>query len=137
MIAIRVNGVAAPQGSKRLVNGRMIEASRALPAWREAIRFETQRAMDGSSILTGPVRAELAFLMRRPKSHYGSKGVRNGAPRLPAIVPDIDKLCRAVLDGVVTGGAMLDDSQVTTLIAKKVYAEDDRIGLYIRLSEDE
>jgi len=136
MITIQVNGSPAPQGSKRLIHGVMVEASRGLPAWRESIRAETQRVMKTDHILRGPVRAELAFLMRRPKAHYNGSGLRKGAPTVPAIVPDIDKLCRAALDGLVNGGAMEDDSQVTTLVAKKLYSEDGRVGLYIRLSED-
>ena len=136
-IVIQVQGKPRPQGSKRLVNGRMIEASAGLPAWRESIRAETQRAMNGNRVMGGAVRAELVFLMPRPKGHMGVKGIRKGAPALPTIVPDLDKLARAVLDGIVNGGAIQDDSQVTTLVAKKVYADDRVAGLIVRLSEDE
>jgi len=135
-ITIQIQGTPRPQGSKRLVQGRMIESSAGLPAWRESIRAETQRVMNGSAVVSGPVRAELVFLMPRPKSHQGVKGIRKGAPALPTIVPDIDKLSRAALDGIVNGGAIRDDSQVTTLVAKKVYADDGVAGLFIRLSED-
>ena len=136
MTTIRVNGYPAPQGSKRIVNGRMIESSRALPAWREAIRSETQREMNSSSAAEGPLRVELLFLMPRPKSHFGVKGIRKGAPTLPAVAPDIDKLARAVLDGLTQGGAIEDDSLVTTLVVKKVYADNGNAGVVIRVLED-
>jgi Holliday junction resolvase RusA-like endonuclease len=36
-----------------------------------------------------------------------------------AVRPDIDKLCRAVLDGLTDAGTVADDSQIAQLIATK------------------
>lgn len=123
-----VRGAAAPQGSKRPVrlgSGKigLVESSKAVGPWREAVRGETQRNI--IEPFTGPVTVRLTFIMRRPAGHYrtgkNAHLLRDGAPRYPAGTPDLDKLCRAVLDGLTEGGAWKDDGQVVTLHARKVY----------------
>lgn len=111
-------GIPAPQGSKRHVGGgRMVEVSRAVGPWREAVRAETQRV-----VMAGqggpwpcPVQVRIAFRLPRPKSAPASV-------RWPAKRPDLDKLVRAVLDGITEGGALFDDSQVVMLGASKRFA---------------
>lgn len=67
-----------------------------------------------------PVEIGITFVFVRPKSHYTSKGeLRAGAPTHPG-KPDIDKLCRAVLDAL-TGILYHDDAQVVSLNASKRY----------------
>lgn len=122
---ITVAGIPAPQGSKRHVGGgRMVEQSRAVGPWREAVRAETQRVVGccGSGLdydPSSPVWVELVFRLARPKSAPASV-------RWPAKRPDLDKLCRAVLDGLTAGGAFADDSQVVYLAAKKTFASPAR-----------
>jgi crossover junction endodeoxyribonuclease RusA len=121
-VIIEVRGTPAPQGSKRHVGGgRMIEVSRAVGPWREAVRAETQRAMisPGASgwiaEFDGPVEVIIDFWLNRPKS----------TPRkvvFPVKRPDLDKLARAVLDGLTAGGAWKDDSQVIRLGVAKYYS---------------
>jgi crossover junction endodeoxyribonuclease RusA len=132
-VVIRVSGRPAPQGSKRHVgNGRMVEMSKAVGPWREAVRAETQLEMwtqgRGGSPLEGPVSVRLRFWLARPVSHYGTGRnravVKPSAPRRPAGRPDVDKLARAVLDGLTMGGAFADDSQVVDLQASKWYVAD-------------
>lgn len=124
-LALRVNGIPAPQGSKRHVGkGRMVEMSRAVGPWREAVRAETQRATGyrpGRFAAGVPVAVGLTFYLRRPLST--PKRVKYPAKR-----PDLDKLTRAVLDGLVSGGAIADDSQVITLTVSKFFATDDAPG---------
>lgn len=127
-LRIGVRGMPAPQGSKRHVGGgRMVEMSKAVGPWREAVRGETQRAMtagpdhtgenpDTMPPLEGALAVSIAFLLPRPKSAPRSR-------RFPAGRPDIDKLARAVLDGLTDGGAWLDDGQVVKLQLGKFYAE--------------
>jgi Holliday junction resolvase RusA-like endonuclease len=129
MIVI-VKGIPAPQGSKVFYpNGGSRESSKAVGPWREAVRAETQRiAMEsGGTVFTGPVKVELKFTMPRPKGHYrtgrNATLIRAGAPPWPAGKPDIDKLARAILDGLTAGGAWKDDSQVVQLYAGKSYAD--------------
>lgn len=113
---ITVRGIPAPQGSKRHVGGgRMVEMSKAVGPWREAVRGETQRTMGARAPIEGPVMVGVDFYLPRPKSL--AKGVL-----WPARRPDIDKLARAVLDGLTEGGAWLDDGQVVKLQLVKNYA---------------
>lgn len=113
MTVFWVSGSPAPQGSKRHVgHGFMVESSKAVGPWREAVRGETQRAF--SEPVEGPVRVTVSFYLARPKS----------TRRLvPCVRPDLDKLARAVLDGLVMGGAFADDAQVTELLARKLYGK--------------
>jgi crossover junction endodeoxyribonuclease RusA len=116
-VIIVVRGIPAPQGSKRHVGGgRMIESSRAVGPWREAVRAETQHYFEcGADTFDGPVVVGVNFYMPRPKS----------VPKRilwPAKRPDLDKLARAVLDGLTDGGAWFDDGQVVKLQLAKHYA---------------
>jgi Holliday junction resolvase RusA-like endonuclease len=130
VITIEVRGLPAPQGSKRHVGrGIMVESSRAVGPWREAVRAETQRVMQRlpmfPSLLDGPVALEITFRLPRPKGHYGTgrnaAQLKPSAPNFPSGRPDLDKLLRALLDGLTAGGAWADDSQVVNLAAWKLY----------------
>lgn len=125
---IDVSGTPAPQGSKRYVgNGRAVESSRGLPSWREAVRAETARtAREHGAPLRGAVNVEMSFFFLRPASHLG-RGENYGkllpsAPAEHVRQPDLDKLVRAVLDGLTMGGAWLDDRQVNAIYASKQYS---------------
>jgi crossover junction endodeoxyribonuclease RusA len=133
---ITVRGVPAPQGSKRHVgNGRMVEMSRAVGPWREAVRAETQRAMNGRAPLAGPVKLHVTFRLPRPKGHYrtgrNAHLLRDAAPAWPDIRPDGDKLERAVWDGLTAGGAYADDGQVVSWGGWKQYADGSPAGCTI------
>lgn len=126
MIKITVNGKPAPQGNHRVnAHGHTYEANKAVGPWREAIRAETQR--EAAVPIPGPVAVTITFRMTRPKSHYRTGRnaclVKDGASRYPDGKPDVDKLSRAVLDGLTAGGAFWDDGQVVDLAACKRYAE--------------
>lgn len=138
MIEIVVRGTPAPQGSKRHIgNGRMIESSKAVGPWREAVRAQAQAAV--TEPMTGPVKIVLWFYLQRPKGHYrtgrNAHLLRDGAPGRPAGTPDLDKLTRAVLDGLTQGGAWKDDGQVVTLLAAKIYADGMPSGCKIEITE--
>ena len=49
---------------------------------------------------------------------------------MPSVAPDLDKLIRAVLDGL-TAIAYVDDGQVVSIVAEKAYGA--RIGADIRV----
>ena len=136
----RVNGQPAPQGSKRHVGGgRMVESSRAVGPWREAVRAEAQRwLVDHGWLETtkhehAAVSVTIVFVLPRPKSHFTGKGaLTKSAPAYPSVKPDLDKLERAALDGLVAGGVMRDDSQVCSINSAKVYAaNDEAVGAII------
>jgi len=142
-VIIVVRGIPAPQGSKRHVGGgRMIESSRAVGPWREAVRAETQRAMVAGNLdaITGPAKIAIRLILRRPKSHYrtgrNAHLLKDTAPIFPEGTPDGDKLMRAVFDGLTAGGAWEDDAQAVKWAGEKIYASPGKpVGCIINLEE--
>jgi len=130
VITVTVNGLPAPQGSKKSVgNGRMIEVSKALGPWREAVRTETQNVLSaGAAPIPRGVAVDLlvTFWLPRPKAHHGARGLRPSAPRFHTTRVDLDKLVRAAGDGLTAGGVWQDDSQVVVIHAEKRYAGGDQ-----------
>lgn len=62
---------------------------------------------------------DLTFTFERPKSHVKRNGdLRSGYSEYHVQRPDVDKLCRAILDAL-TGVVYHDDSQVISLSAVK------------------
>jgi crossover junction endodeoxyribonuclease RusA len=124
-IELYVHGHPAPQGSKRHVGrGIMVEASKRVQPWREAVVGEAIRAGWNGTGLDEPLTVDLAFYFTRPQSHYGKSGVKQSAPHVPArrSVGDIDKLVRSTLDALVQASVMSDDCLVVLLTARKRYA---------------
>ena len=109
-VSFQVVGTPVPQGSTRafVVNGRAVTTSktRNLVEWRRAIADGARQANGFADPLEGPLSVTVYFTLRRPKS----------APRRevwPAKRPDLDKLVRAVLDGLsVDAQVIRDDAQV-------------------------
>lgn len=121
-LEFRVKGLPAPQGSKRAFvrNGRasLVEmAGASLKAWRQDVTVAAIGAMRANDwyTLDAPVEVHIGFALARPKSrpHDDWHAVR----------PDIDKLCRAVLDALTTAKVWEDDSRVADLKAWKRYAD--------------
>lgn len=115
-------GIPAPQGSKRHVGmGRLIESSKALKPWRDVIIADCKKLGLEEPLLT-PVGVSLVFCFPRPKHHIGANGgLRPNAPKHKITRPDLDKLTRAVLDSLVYGGVIKDDSYVYSISAHKRY----------------
>lgn len=128
MIELEVFGRPTPQGSKKLVRGRMIEAqSASLKKWRKAIEIACQPYKE-QNIYLGPVRLEVDFFLERPKS------VSFRSRPFPIVPPDLDKLVRAVGDGIGQSGLIYgDDSQIIEISARKFYADEREIGAIIRI----
>lgn len=123
-----VYGIPAPQGSKKSVgNGRFIEASKKLPAWRKRVKEAAEEAVadQGWSALSGPAELSVVFFLPRPKSITASKRV------LPTVPPDIDKLIRAVSDSCSDALVWEDDSLVCKVSAYKIYDDQREPGAMI------
>ena len=121
-----VFGTPAPQGSKRHVgNGVMIESSKKVKPWRQAVEYAALEALPFRArldpiVIRGPVDVGIVFSMHRPKSAKKCA--------MPDRKPDIDQLCRSTLDSLVTSGMIEDDARIVSLSAVKLYAGD-RKGL--------
>lgn len=128
MIVLEVLGDPAPQGSKRVVRGRLIEASKKLKPWRAAIEKACQ-PYASENIHLGPIRLEVDFYLPRPKT------IKLTKRPLPIVPPDLDKLVRAVGDGIGQSGWIWgDDSQVVEVFARKFYADDREPGAVITIT---
>lgn len=119
MIEFTVYGLPAPQGSKRHVgNGRMIESSKKVKPWREAVKWAAREAMAAAGIaspLDAPLVASMTFTMPRPKSAPKS---RRHADRKP----DLSKLIRSTEDALTDAGLIADDARIVMFDrAAKVY----------------
>ena len=128
MISLNVVGRPTPQGSKRVFNGRLVEAQSAnLKKWRKAIADACQ-PFYRENIHLGPVRLEVDFYLERPKT------VKPEKRPLPIVPPDLDKLVRGVGDGIGQSGIIWgDDSQIVELMARKFYADEREPGAEIRI----
>lgn len=117
-LTLSVEGSPAPQGSKRayIINGRatIIEDNKRTRPWRKAVTLtaRVEAAKQKWQAPEGPVSVELVFHMKKPASSRRA---------FPDVKPDLDKLVRALLDGLTDAQIWKDDSQVVALVAKKVY----------------
>lgn len=75
--------------------------------------------------MDGAIHIAMDFVLARPRT------VTRPHPTVP---PDLDKLIRAVLDGL-TAIAYRDDAQVTSIKASKRYGQD--IGVHITIEKDD
>jgi crossover junction endodeoxyribonuclease RusA len=130
-VVVEVVGVPAPQGSKRHVGrGVMVESSKRVKPWREAVKWAVLEQHGAGEPLDGALELVITFRLPRPASHYRSGAnahlLRDSAPRWPATRPDVDKLQRSTLDALGEAGVWRDDSQVVRVVATKAYADRDR-----------
>jgi Holliday junction resolvase RusA-like endonuclease len=136
ILTFDVLGRPAPQGSKRAVRVgntvRLLEQSKRVQPYRQAVAASAIEALHDTDdalrarLLTHPLWVVVTFLLARPQGHYRTGRhyplLRPAAPARPAVAPDLDKLCRAALDGLTMSGAIRDDAQVVSLIAHERYA---------------
>lgn len=116
-----VLGVPAPQGSKKPAGTmttstgktvtRLVESSKKVKPWREAVKAAADVAMDGAEPWDEPVAITLDLWMPRP-------AVKAAALWHPKY-PDLDKLARSTFDGLKAGGVVRDDSLIVSVVATK------------------
>lgn len=123
MIRVQVEGRPAPKGSRiaaKTKEGKpyTYAASRYEAQWVASVAESTRQIMRHQPVLVPPYCVDLMFLisLTRPRN-------RKRAGPYPTR-HDIDKLARAVIDGLVKGGAMEDDRHVVELRARKRWAQD-------------
>ncbi len=127
-----VHGVPAPQGSKRVFGGRVVEQSKRVKPWRDAVR--TAAAVEADRIgllapLEAPYGVELWFYIPKPRT------TRAQHPVAPA-VGDLDKLVRSTLDALTQSGIILDDRFIVNLTTSKAWAgSGEQPGAIIRITD--
>lgn len=145
-IKLRVYGLPAPQGSKKVVNyvdGRAIlgESSGRVKPWRQDVR---QAALEAKcEPFNVAVMVEAEFLYPRPKGHFGTGRnagtIKASAPEwvTSMLAGDVDKVLRSTLDGLsaACGGTVIrDDSLVVEVHATKRYCDvDEPAGAWLMI----
>jgi Holliday junction resolvase RusA-like endonuclease len=118
-VRLTVYGVPAPKGSRTLArraDGSVFTrpAANGEHRWMHAVAevARWRAAQDVGPLPDAPYAVRLDFAMPRPKRPAHDHPTRG----------DIDKLARAVLDGLVQGGLLSDDRHVVVLEASKTWA---------------
>ncbi len=113
-VSFHVVGLPAPQGSKRHVgNGIMVESSKAVKPWREAV-VHAALALRPPVPLDGPLGLRVAFTLPKPKSATKARWA-------PDRKPDLSKLVRSTEDAMTVAGIWTDDARVIHCDASKVW----------------
>lgn len=130
-LKLYVAGDPVPKGSFRTFKeGGFTNANPRTKDWEMRIAHEAQEHMgDWPPDHGGPVALEMVFYLPRPKSMRKS-------PSFHIKRPDLDKLARAVLDGI-TSILIHDDSQVVAINAAKFYANEQHPpGLIMNIGDE-
>ena len=115
-VSFSVCGDPASQGSHAIMNGRIVQVnSKKHKAWRSAIVNEVIATLPADwEPIDGPCELIVNFYMAKPAS------VKRSAP---SVAPDLDKLVRSVGDALAIAGVYTDDSRITRISARKLYAQ--------------
>lgn len=126
-----VAGIPIPQGSKVGFSPKgatrvtLVDANKTvLKPWRAAVTRMAQASWLDRPQLVGPVLVEAVFVFARPAS------VKR---RFPSVKPDLDKLVRALFDGVTDAGLWKDDGQAVRLVTEKLYGAAP--GVHVTVTE--
>ena len=121
MIQLHVHGDPKGQPRPRAYNRNgkvgMYDAGTA-DGWKASIQFAALAALEDVPVvpLAGPFSVEIAFCMKRPKSHFRANGdLKETAPTFVSKKPDIDNMAKAVLDALTQAGVWRDDAEVSVL----------------------
>ena len=135
MISFTVSGdpIAQPRHKVSTRGGfakAYIPKEHPIHAYKEAIQLAAKIAMAGRAPVEGPVLVTVLFRFGRPKSH--SKAARSNDNHKQK--PDLDNLCKAVLDAL-NGICWTDDSQVCQIRASKAWRTEGQTIVVIDLPE--
>lgn len=137
-ISFFVAGDPKPQPRPRAFafkgHARVYDAGTA-EGWKSLIAVALKQTWKGAPI-EGPIHLGLTFYMRRPKSHYNSKGIIKPAHlnEWHTQKPDVDNLAKAVMDCLTQCGVWRDDSQVCVQYVTKMWDSNQMPGCKITIT---
>lgn len=113
-LTFTVYGMPAPQGSKspkgrdRMGRVILVESSKKVKPWREAVKWAAFEAMLARGIFPfdGPLWAAMVFTLPKPKSAPKTRET------FPDRKPDLSKLVRSTEDALSDAGLWADDARV-------------------------
>lgn len=126
-LQVIVPGLPVTKGSLKCVgrNGshRIVDDNPHASEWRAAIVSAIHDAALPAAEPHEAVGVEITSTLTRPRHHYGARGIRPNAPKLPtaARTGDVDKLARLVLDALADAEVLVDDAQVVEVVSRKAY----------------
>jgi Holliday junction resolvase RusA-like endonuclease len=115
-VSFSITGDPASQGSHAIMQGRIVQVnSKKHKAWRTAIVNEVIATLPADWVpIDGPCELIVNFYLSKPASVTRSS---------PSVAPDLDKLVRSVGDALAIAGVYTDDSRITRISARKLYAQ--------------
>jgi Holliday junction resolvase RusA-like endonuclease len=115
-VSFSITGDPASQGSHAIMQGRIVQVnSKKHKAWRTAIVNQVIATLPADWVpIDGPCELAVNFYMAKPASVTRSS---------PSVAPDLDKLVRSVGDALAIAGVYTDDSRITRISARKLYAQ--------------
>ena len=137
-VEFKVIGQPVPQSGMRAFNTpagtRLTTTGGAgLKEWRTQLAEAAHERRTLLGVLTGPLGLDVTFRFRMPQSRLKRQRELLVIPH--AVRPDLDKLVRAVFDGLKTGGLIVDDAQIASLTTFKCEVLEDWVGVDIRLRQ--
>lgn len=139
LMQVFVRGIPRPQGSMTLARdprtGReFAKYSGPTYEWRQTLHIALREWWGDRVPLAGPIGVEFTFALPRPKAHISAKGgLKPSAPTWHTGVFDLDKLCRAVNDGLTHAGVWVDDGHVAQMRAQKVYGDVPGVAIVVEV----
>lgn len=132
-VTFTVYGTPQPGGSKRAFviagRARITDANAKAKPWKQEVARVALQAMNGQTVLQGPLCLKVTFYRPRPKGHYKGNGLWLNATGMrtpyPATKPDSSKLVRSTEDAL-TGIIWRDDAQVVVQEVRKEWGEPAR-----------
>lgn len=143
LIDFFVPGIPRPQGSAKWIRspatGKSIPIkNKNLETWRGQIATWASIEMTKMGLQridNEAVGLSLTFIFERPKAHFGTgrnaHKIKGSAPDRHLKVPDLDKLIRAVNDGL-TKVVYADDKQVDHIVAMKGWGPRAGVQITVR-----
>jgi Holliday junction resolvase RusA-like endonuclease len=122
-LVIEAFGNPQTQGSARayVKGGRAVVTSDNpnLASWRDTVAWAARAALTREPAwvqAAGPVRADVAFWLRRPVSAPKTRDI------LPVTGLDVDKMLRSIFDSLTNAGVWVDDNRACLGTYSKRYA---------------
>ena len=140
VIKFNVRGIPIPQGSAKALPRRgggfpiITHANPKTKGWRAQVTSIAQEYAPAKPF-EGAIYVQLDFILPRPA--YLRKIPKRGPIKPEASMtkrPDLDKLVRAIFDAI-TGVIILDDSQITLVVASKRYDYLEAPGVRVKIEE--
>lgn len=98
------------------------------PSKKEKDEFVSMIDNIPSEKMTNPIKCNLNFYCKRPKSHYktgkNSHILKDTSPKYNTNNKDLDNMVKFILDAL-NGKLYIDDCQIVEINCKKMYSESD------------